>query len=90
MSSDTGGMILIELCANSRPEKSALEPRDIPSGHSRLVNSIQYTRHGWEEMRLQHLRIFKESQRVASEIANGSADSDRGEFKCTLQEGRYK
>jgi hypothetical protein len=41
-------------------------------------------------MRLQQLRIFKESQRVASEIANASANSDRGEFKRTLQEGRYK
>jgi hypothetical protein len=90
MGTDTCGMILVEFCPHSCSEESTLQSRNIAGSHSRLIDSIQYTRYSWEEVRLKHLRIFKETQVIASGKPDASTDGQCCEFNHTLRGGQFR
>jgi hypothetical protein len=54
------------------------------SGHSRLINAVQHTRHGGEEMWAQDLCVLQQSEWVTREEADATADCGYSQFNDTL------
>lgn len=77
-------MKIVQLSLYSLLEQRTLQPWDIPSRHSSLVNSVKNTGDGGKIVGLEDLRVFEESEGVAGEEADSSTNGDCAKLRNTL------
>lgn len=70
--------------AHGSLEDLALETRDATASHSGLIDAVQNTGDGREEVGFQELSILKETEGITAEIPNATSNSDSAELTNTL------
>jgi hypothetical protein len=81
----SGGIQSLELGLNSSVEQLPFDSGYITTSHGGLVDSVKDTRNRREEVWLQDLSIFEETQWISSEITNPSTNSDGAKFADALE-----
>lgn len=84
MGGDTSAVKPLEFRRNSFSEEVSFQSRDVTAEHGGLIDSVQDTRDGWEEVGLKNLSVLKETEGVAGEVSDPSTDRDGAEFGDAL------
>jgi hypothetical protein len=88
MSDQSSFSVMLNLRVDGSRKKSTLESASIDLSHDSLMNPVENSGDGGEEMRLDDLAVFQESQWISSRIGNDTSGMHHEEFEETLKASR--